>query len=111
MPTKKAPENMTLEELEAHMVSLKVQEEALRASRAGLYDVHAGKVHEWHVNQANDELAKAAEKEGRTPEEQARYWLTQDYRDVGRHVLARRFLEQRVVNGHELDALREADNG
>lgn len=61
-----------------------------------------------HVQAAITAVEEAAAKEGRTPEEMARYWLTQDYADPGRHINALRYLTNEIVNADQVDGMRAA---
>lgn len=95
-------DGMTNEELEDLKLSIDDVREKLREQKHAIAIIQQGKVADWHVQQATDEVSKAAEAEGRTPEEQANYWLSQQYGDPGKHIMARRFLEQRLVNTRDL---------
>lgn len=93
---------MTMAELIAHKDSLKAERvrinEEMRAAAIALQ----AKITQWHIDQATEAVTKAASAAGRTPEEQANFWLSEQYADPGRHLLARRFLEQRIVNVEDL---------
>jgi hypothetical protein len=83
-------ESMTLEELEAHKLSLKrkideIHEEAREAS-----EVQAEKIEESHREEARRQLQILADKNGRTLQQEAEYWegrLTPNG-DTGRWVQA-----------------------
>ena len=103
---KKTPKNLDAlshEELEAMKLELDAQREKLREEKMAIAIIQQGKVSDWHVQDATETVKRFAKEEGRTPEEQAEYWLSQNFADPGKHLLARRFLEQRLVNVEELE--------
>lgn len=89
---------MTLDELIEAKAAVKAQIDRLHEEVRPVNAAYARKVDELYIEDAVTQVTLAAEREGRTPEEQAQYWLSQDYADPGRHIMARRFLERRVVN-------------
>ena len=95
-------ESMTMEEIDAYKLDLKAQMNKIREERHAAAIVYQGKVTDWHIQQATDVIKRVAAEEGRTPEEQAEYWLSQQFADPGKHIMARRFLEQRLVNASDL---------
>jgi hypothetical protein len=90
------------EELEGIKQNMETERERLRELKHAIAIVQQGKVSDWHVQQATETVERFAKEEGRTPEEQANYWLSQQYGDPGKHIMARRFLEQRLVNSRDL---------
>jgi hypothetical protein len=95
-------EAMSMEELDEYKRGLKADIAKIKEEKTAAAIVYQGKVTDWHIQQATDEVKKAAKADGRTPEEQAEFWLSQSYADPGKHIMARRFLEHRLVNSEDL---------
>ncbi len=103
-------DQMTVDELSE--LKLKLRSD-YQAAVEGANMVQRTKIHREHIDEATKQVTRAAEAEGRTPDAQARYWLSQEYKDPGRHIMARRHLHQRIVNAIDLEALaaEDANNG
>lgn len=110
MPRKKNFEDMTVDELSAYKLGKRQEIDAIWSDVREAHGVQDKKIHQEHIDEAVKQVTIAAEREGKTPEEMARYWLANQYADPGKHINARRFLHGRVVNADELEALAEADN-